>query len=347
MWCAKCQSDVAVEARPNSQRLHCATCGTEITPRLNQTARPVAATSNQTPHQMQAASNAPPSGRNPQELLARWAGNQMFDPYGPIIAAGAKPQPTTPEAPRPEIPKVQVQDPPKPTAEPVKVATPKPQSPSEVTRVRPPAEAPPKSAPTVAENFDNTAKVRIDPAFAEGWSDVPVPHATESAVDVHPPVPKTTPAAPTQTRRFDAPAPLNRPHFDAARRPVPTVQSFKLAATMGQVLAYIGAATLTGGAALVLWGYLGGPPNLAPTGWFTTTVGQMLLFMGVVTLVSAGMEQTTAEVSRRVDTIGDQLGRLELASAHAASAALDVEVEAQLRAEIADLRKKLSERAKS
>jgi hypothetical protein len=346
MWCAKCQSEVAVEARPNSQRLHCATCGTEITPRLNQPTQLAVPKASQTPPQSQSATKAPPPGRDPQELLARWAGNQMFDPYGPIITTGAKPQAASSAAPRLEGPKVVAQEPQKHPSETAPVATPKPQSPPEITQVRPPVVAAPKSVPAPAESSDNSAKVRIDPAFAEGWSDVPAPHSSASTNDVDPQPAKFANQAPTQTRRFDPPAPLRRPHFDPARMQLPAAQSFKLAATMGQVLAYIGAATLTGGAALVLWGYLGGPSNLAPTGWFTTTVGQMLLFMGVVTLVSAGMEQTTAEVSRRVDTIGDQLGRLELAAAHAASATLDVALEAQLRAEIAELRTKLSERAK-
>jgi hypothetical protein len=37
----------------------------------------------------------------------------------------------------------------------------------------------------------------------------------------------------------------------------------------------------------------------------------MFLFLGVVTLVSGGMEQTTNEVARRVDTLGEKIARLE------------------------------------
>ncbi|MEI4884364.1 hypothetical protein, partial [Klebsiella pneumoniae] len=78
--------------------------------------------------------------------------------------------------------------------------------------------------------------------------------------------------------------------------------------------AYIGVGGLTVGTALVLMGYFGGPASYATTGWLVTTAGQMLLFLGVVTLVSGGMEQTTQEVARRIDTIGERLVRIEQAA---------------------------------
>ena len=62
---------------------------------------------------------------------------------------------------------------------------------------------------------------------------------------------------------------------------------------------------------MVLWGYFGGPESYTPTGWLLASAGQMLLFLGVVTLVSGGMEQTTHEVSRRIEFLGDQLIRIE------------------------------------
>ncbi len=37
----------------------------------------------------------------------------------------------------------------------------------------------------------------------------------------------------------------------------------------------------------------------------------MLLFLGVVTLVSGGMQQTTQEVSQRVEFIGERILRIE------------------------------------
>jgi hypothetical protein len=68
---------------------------------------------------------------------------------------------------------------------------------------------------------------------------------------------------------------------------------------------------LTVGTALVLWGYFGGPADYAPTGWLVATAGQMLLFLGVVTLVSGGMQQTAHEVSARVQLLGNRMVRIE------------------------------------
>lgn len=95
---------------------------------------------------------------------------------------------------------------------------------------------------------------------------------------------------------------------------------------IGQVLAYLGILGLTAGTSLVIVGYFGGPAHYAPTGWLVTTIGQMMLFLGVVTLVSTGMEQTQAEVresldetlrevSSRIDQLGQRLTRID-ASAH-------------------------------
>ena len=83
----------------------------------------------------------------------------------------------------------------------------------------------------------------------------------------------------------------------------------------GQILAYFGVGGLTVGTSMVLWGYYGGPADYAPTGWLVVTVGQMLLFLGVVTLVSGGLEQTTEEVAQRIDRLGTRLIRIEQATA--------------------------------
>ncbi|QDT93546.1 hypothetical protein [Gimesia algae] len=82
---------------------------------------------------------------------------------------------------------------------------------------------------------------------------------------------------------------------------------------VGQLMAYGGVAVLTIGTTLVLWGYYGGPANYASTGWLISTAGQMLLFLGVITLVSAGMEQTTSSVSRRIDRLGKRIFMFEQA----------------------------------
>lgn len=307
MWCAKCQSEVAVEARPNSQRLQCATCGSEILPKMSGRSSPIPP---QNPAPVQPGNDVPGAvpppagtGKNPHELLARWAGNQMFDPYGPLV----------PPEPRQEGPRAPHID---------------------------PSKSKPETRP--AANSDQSARYRVDPAFTQGWSEVPAPHVST-------PQPRQGARSSKLSERemppgyhAHAPSQLRGPHFDPARMRGPARKT-NWAAVFGQTLAYIGAATLTGGAGMVLVGYLGGPPHYATTGWFTTTVGQMLLFLGVVTLVSAGMEQTTVEVAQRIDTLGEQLDRMEYLT-QTNSVAAEAEIEAELRAEIAHLRQQLSER---
>ncbi len=79
----------------------------------------------------------------------------------------------------------------------------------------------------------------------------------------------------------------------------------------GQLCAYGGVGLLTCGTVLVLSGYFGGPTHYAPTGWLIAAVGQMLLFLGVVTLVSGGMEQTVDEVAWRIDYLAERIVHLE------------------------------------
>jgi len=76
---------------------------------------------------------------------------------------------------------------------------------------------------------------------------------------------------------------------------------------IGQVCAYGGVALLTCGSVLVVSSYYGGPPHYLPTGLLTAAVGQMILFLGVITLISSGMEQTVHEVSWRIDHLADEI----------------------------------------
>jgi hypothetical protein len=118
-----------------------------------------------------------------------------------------------------------------------------------------------------------------------------------------------------QFYRRDTKHELVAPHFDV--RPsieTPPQRSTNWNSVIGQLLAYGGVAALTVGTVLVLWGYFGGPPTYTPTGWLIATAGQMGLFLGVITLVSGGMEHTTEEVCRRIDFLGDRILRVEQAS---------------------------------
>ena len=81
----------------------------------------------------------------------------------------------------------------------------------------------------------------------------------------------------------------------------------------GQLCAYLGVGLLTCGTVLVMWSYFGGPNHFMPTGWLTAAVGQMLLFLGVITLISGGMDQTVAEVAWRIDHLAEEIHHLGLA----------------------------------
>jgi len=91
----------------------------------------------------------------------------------------------------------------------------------------------------------------------------------------------------------------------------PEPQPRNLQTLLGQILAYLGVGGLAVGTALVLWGYFGGPPQMTPNGWLLTTAGQMLLFLGVVTLIAGGLEQTTNEVSQKIDSLSERLFEFE------------------------------------
>jgi outer membrane murein-binding lipoprotein Lpp len=133
-------------------------------------------------------------------------------------------------------------------------------------------------------------------------------------------------ARPKRRRRKNAERPrlAEVPHENPAIPPAPTHDAMVRMAvqeplarhvnwttTVGQLCAYGGVGVLTLGTVMVLAGYFGGPSNYAPTGWQVAAVGQMLLFLGVVTLVSGGMEQTVDEVAWRIDHLAEQIMRLE------------------------------------
>ena len=127
------------------------------------------------------------------------------------------------------------------------------------------------------------------------------------------PAPRPTSPAITLQRRIDpAHESLGGPHFDLqsflatdARQPG------RSESIWGQVLAYAGVGLITVGTTLVLWAWFSKSPQYAPTGWLVCTVGQMLLFLGVITLISGGMQQTSHEVTRRVEYLGDRILRFE------------------------------------
>ena len=117
---------------------------------------------------------------------------------------------------------------------------------------------------------------------------------------------------PTRRRTDNQHASTPAPHFDVA--PLEELSSPKSGRSeilWGQLLAYSGVGTLTVGTVFVLWGYFGGIEPYASTGWLIATAGQMLLLLGIVTLVGGGMQQTTHEVTERIRHLGGRMIRIE------------------------------------
>jgi len=99
---------------------------------------------------------------------------------------------------------------------------------------------------------------------------------------------------------------LRGPHFEMSPPPRSSLTSLT-----GQFLAYTGVLGLTVGTAIVIYGHFGGMSEYTPTGWLVTTVAQMLLFLGVINLVSGGIEQNNHDVSHRINVLGEQLMRMQ------------------------------------
>ena len=62
---------------------------------------------------------------------------------------------------------------------------------------------------------------------------------------------------------------------------------------------------------MIVWNGFGHAPLNTPTSWLIATGGQMLLFLGIVTLVSSGLEQTNEDMNRQIRLLGEQLLRIE------------------------------------
>jgi hypothetical protein len=135
------------------------------------------------------------------------------------------------------------------------------------------------------------------------------PHFEETAYAAH----EREPIAQVARRDDFAHEAAPRPHFALDSFTQPSRKPGRQESVFGQLLAYVGVGLLTIGTALVVWGYFGGPQvaRYQSTGWLISTAGQMLLFLGVVTLVSGGMQQTTHEVSQRVEYLGNKMHRIE------------------------------------
>lgn len=319
MWCANCQDDVATEIAADGQSLQCTVC-----------AEPV---------QRLFAPSLHPETQSARELLEKWAHEQreLLGKSEPPVPANSSEEP--PEA---IVPPPDSSTPPHhethAEAEPAKDIADSPdhlQAPeAATTNTESGQEGLP---PPIETGSDSPTRKTLD-SSGEDAPRKPVRYRVDAAHEdlPSPPEPQRPPAPPVRehlqmdAQPVTAPPPnpqppteksyvghtiheqIAAPHFDvdsaskAARTRPGRAESF-----WGQLLAYAGVGILTVGTVLVLWGYFGMIEQYASTGWLLSTAGQMLLLLGIVTLVSGGMQQTTHEVSERIEYLGGRMIRIE------------------------------------
>ncbi|WP_171184051.1 hypothetical protein [Alienimonas chondri] len=239
----------------------------------------------------------PPAARRARELLDRWS--HLFEEGGAAKLAEDYERREAAPAPQPQL-KPQPAIAPQTVAAPVAVA----ERPKREKRVRtqPPQWRFDAEHGTPAQAAASRAAQSLS---AGGGAAVPPPH--------------TVPMNAPRVHAGHAPGP-SAPHFDPVAAGTFGGGPARTAGPLGQLLAYGGVLGLTVGGAFIVWSYFGGPPGYAPTGWLLTTAGQMLLFLGIVTLIAGGMDKTTHEVRTRIETLGGSLARIEQAQKQAMKA---------------------------
>jgi hypothetical protein len=331
MWCSQCQADVATEISADGKRLLCTICGEEV--------RKVFAPSEH------------PETKSARELLERWSKNELQismqtldveEPQeeieesvasAPVSEAGVYQRPAyeppaaeplnVTESPLPEdtgadlLPSPREELPVAETANDDKAPTDKASRP--VRKIhrggRPPLRREP--APRSEEEPDPVVRNwRVDAAHAESrerTAPATPPRRSYEYETTAPRAAAVRPSGPVDFRDDRAHESTPAPHFDLEPFTSPSRRPGRHESIFGQLLAYLGVALLTIGTVLVVWGYFGGADvaRYQSTGWLISTAGQMLLFLGVVTLVSGGMQQTTHEVSQRVELLGGRMQRIE------------------------------------
>lgn len=284
MWCPSCRADVAAELSTDNRRMLCARCQTELG--MTSTAA----------SQMTSLPRAAETERDARELLARWSAQNLLDVPAPSIGAGAFAKPNgSVDLPltRPEL-----------RFDSARATVPPPSSPFLAAAITKPGSSviSLNESGSVPTRQDEPAKQSKTPTTRLSHESIPGTAPSDDASQM----PQARPQ-PMDSRHQVSPA-LPVVHTHAQPRPRPTWTMMA-----GQICAYAGVGLLTCGTVLVMWSYFGGPSKYLPTGWLTAAVGQMVLFLGIITLISSGMEQTISEVGWRVDFLAEEVHHTEMA----------------------------------
>lgn len=284
MWCPSCRADVAAELSTDNRRMLCARCQTELA--ITATAA----------SQIANLPRAIETERDARELLARWSAQNLLDVPAPAVGAGPFATPNgsgeTPIA-RPEL----------------RFDDGRPTVPAPSSRFLDSARAKQDQSSSSPPANDQDENSRLKKRFAKKKSQAsrlaaaPVRELPETPVV--PVEQRTSELQPSSSHYHST---LETPHVTSAFRSHPTWIMMA-----GQICAYAGVGLLTCGTVLVMWNYFGGPANFLPLGWLTAAVGQMLLFLGVITLISSGLDLTVSEVAWRIDHLAEEIHHMEMA----------------------------------
>ena len=311
MWCPSCRADVAAELSTDNRRMICARCQTELG--IAAAAAPQIAN---TPRNAE-------TERDARELLARWSAQNLLDVPAPSLGVGpfAKPNGSTElpiarselrfDLPRPTMPG--------PSTQFIAAAIAKQQSSPSIPLHGSVGEVARESEHGVPRHAREENLPQKNPFRVKKHRP---PRIAEASVAGSPPMNPS----PQAKKSIDLDSPHERGddeqgHHDGNDRAdnehdavhIPLRHPTSWSTLAGQLCAYAGVGLLTCGSVLVMWSYFGGPPKYMPTGWLTAAVGQMLLFLGIVALISSGMDQTISEVSWRIDHLAEEIHHMGLA----------------------------------
>jgi len=304
MWCEKCQTEVAAEVAADGS-VSCGTCG-ELLPGKNVT---------------------PPDDplRSAQELLDRWSKEPLLEPLSAPPGKEASHLSESEDSQKEEASEDSDEEAAEENqAEPPEVTEPivelKPELPPEQKpKFRfDAAHIPDEPKPEQVEEPDSASEPVAEESAAEKLVEEPVANIEDESQDVVLPESNESEPAEFQPQRVDAAQPVamsSAPHIDIQKligeRLAQEKRGINWLVLAGQWLSYLGVLGLTAGAALVVYGYFGGNVEMTPKGWMLTTAGQMLLLLGIVTLISGGLEQSNDEVNTRIELLGEQMLRFE------------------------------------
>ena len=308
MWCAECNADVAAEFSPETGRATCAACKTELA----------------------TAAGLSEKARHARELLEKWSQEEVADPRAPLPYSAATPMAS--EAAETSAADSKANDLALESTAEARSATGFKDTARRSAEDSPPATTNGEIAPIESgverlhadtESSTPIAGAAAEKVVASSTAETVVKSkASKRTLRIDSAEPLESRRSPERqrtrrrprTHRFEEAhgSRVPEPHLDF--RTAGSEQQPNWSVTAGQWLAYLGVLALTIGTSIVVYGHFGGYANYTPTGWLVTTVGQMLLFLGVINLVSGGMEQSNDEVSQRIEALGQHILRIESAT---------------------------------